>query len=160
MSQYEKYAWLSLMAWALMLLFVVTQTTAGLDAVIARFGPGVEQPQALTLLGNYIFVGLMAAAAEVAIQLSLILPRGGSALEKDERDRIIDTRAHLTSYWFTAVALNAIFIHAVVTAAFGGQATWLFDLPGMTSVAFALLMVMVCAETLQRAALVLQYRWG
>jgi hypothetical protein len=160
MSQYEKYAWLSLIAWALILAFVLTRTTAGLDSVIAQFGPGVQQPQALTLLGNYVFIGILAAAAEVGIQLSLILPRGGSALEKDERDRIIDTRAHLTSYWFTVSALNIVFMYAVITAAFGGQASWLVDMPVITSVAFALLVVMVGAEVLQRAALVLQYRLG
>lgn len=158
MSQYERYAWLSLLAWCGILVLLMTQISGGLDAVIARFGPAVQQPAALALLANYVFIGLLAAVAEVTIQLALILPRGGSDLEKDERDRIIDARAHLTSYWFTAAALNTLFMHALLSVAFGAQMPLLFESTTVVSVAFALLVVMVVAEIVQRAALVLQYR--
>ena len=160
MSQYERYAWASLIAWVLILFLLMTQISAGLDALIAKFGPLVQQPAALSLLGNYVFIGILAVVAEVAIQLALILPKGGSDLEKDERDRAIGARAHLTSYWFTAVALNLVFMHALMTAAFGGQASWLFQISSVVSVCFALLVVLVMAEIVQRAALVLQYRLG
>lgn len=158
MSQYEKYAWLSLAAWCLILAMVMNQVSAGIDSVIARFGVEVQQPAALALLGSYVFIGIVAAAAEIAIQLSLILPRGRSDLEKDERDRAIDARAHLAAYWFMAIGLNLVFMHALLTAALGGQASWLFQISSVVSVAFALLVVMVVGEVVQRAALVIQYR--
>jgi hypothetical protein len=117
----------------------------------------VEQP-AGRLFWTYVTVGVLAALAEVAIIVPMAIAANKGDIERDERDRLIDSRANSAGYWFMAAALNVIVIHVLANAAFGGHIMPVLDLTGVTGIAFALLLVLTVSEIVKRIAVVWQYR--
>ena len=158
MTYTERYAWLSLAAWGAVLFVLLTKFTAGFEILGQSFGLTIVEQSAARLMWTYLSLGLIAGAAEAVIQILLQAQSGKSKLETDERDRAIQARAHLVSYWFMAAALNVIIIHVLANAAFGGHVMPQIDLTSVTGIAFALLLVLILAEIVQRGALIWQYR--
>lgn len=158
MSQFERYAWLSLVAWCVILFFLLTRFTAGFEILGQSLGLTIVEQSAAQLFWTYVTVGVLAAVAEVAIIVPMAVAANKGDIEKDERDRLIDSRANSAGYWFMAAALNVIVIHVLANAAFGGHVMPVLDLTGVTGVAFVLLLVLTLSEIVKRIAVVWQYR--
>jgi hypothetical protein len=153
MSQAERYAWLSLIAWGLILFFLVMRFTTGAEILGQTLGLTIVEQSAARLLWTYVTLAVWAIIAESVIATVLAVMQGKDDIEKDERDRAIDARAKLASYWFMAAALNIIVIHGLANAAYGPVLIQL-DVTSLTGVAFALLLVLTLAEIVNRAAVV------
>ena len=158
MSQFERYAWFSLAAWCLILFVLLTRFTAGFDVLGQSLGLTIVEQSAAKLFWTYVTVIILAAVAEVVVIVPLAAMAKKDDIEKDERDRLIDSRANAASYWFMAAALNVIVIHVLANAAFARSVVPVFDLTSVTGVVFALLLVLTLSEIVKRVAVVWQYR--
>jgi hypothetical protein len=158
MSQFERYAWLSLAAWCLILFFLLTRFTAGFEILGQSLGLTVVEQPASKLLWTYVTVAVLAAIAEIVVIVPLTVGSANGQVQKDERDHMIDSRANAAGYWFTAAALNVIVIHVLANAAYGRHIMPVLDLTGVTGIAFALLLVLTLSEIVKRIAVVWQYR--
>ena len=157
MSTSERYAWASVAVWVGILFFLFARFTTGYEVLGQSLGfVIVEQPPA-RLLWTYVSVCLIAAVGEAVVMSVLAFGTDG-AIERDERDRAINARANLASYWFTASALNVIIIHVLMNAVYGGSILPNIDLMSVTGIAFALLLVLTLAEIVKRAAVIWNYR--
>ncbi|MEQ1867610.1 MAG: hypothetical protein ABL996_23535, partial [Micropepsaceae bacterium] len=141
MSHAERYAWLSLIAWAAILFFLITRFTAGIDFLGQSFGLTIVEQSAGKLLWTYVTLAVIAIAAESVIA-AVLAARAGEKVDRDERDIAIEARANLASYWFMAAALNVIVLHVLLNAAYGGHNLPQLNLTSLTGVAFALLFVL------------------
>jgi hypothetical protein len=162
MSQAERYAWLSLAAWTLILFFLLMRFTAGIEVWGQSLGFTIVQQSAGELLGTYVLLVIFAIVAESAIAGTLAAVAGKTDIEVDERDRAIDARASLAAYWFTAAALNVIVIQVLAGAAFGGGHVLpqlpLTSFTTLTGVSFALLLTLTLAEIVKRIAVIWNHR--
>lgn len=158
MSQAERYAWFSLIAWGAILFFLVTRFTAGVEVLGQSFGLTIVEQSAGRLLWTYVALAVIAIVAESVIAGVLAARSGKTDVEKDERDLAIEARANLASHWFTAAALNVIVIHVLANAAYGGHDLPQLNLTSLTGVAFALLFVLTTAEIVKRIAVIWNYR--
>jgi hypothetical protein len=157
MSGSERYAWLSLVAWIAIMLFLLMRFTTGFELFGNSFGLTIVEQSAARLLGIYFSIIIAAIIAEGIIAAVIAITTADKAVERDERDLLISQRANLTSYWFVALALNLIVVHILASATYGRPLVAGMDLT-MTGVAFAILFVLVGAEVVNRAALIWNYR--
>jgi hypothetical protein len=158
MTQAERYAWYSLIAWIAILYVLLTRFTAGFDIFGNSIGLTVVEQSAAKLLWTYVTLAVIAIVAETIIAAVIAAPKRDD-IEKDERDLAIEARAKLVSYWFMTIALNAIVIHVLLNAAYGNDSVPLtLNLTTLTGVAFALLLVLTLAEIVHRIALIWNYR--
>jgi amino acid permease len=158
MTQAERYAWYSLIAWIAILYFLLTHFTAGFDLFGNSIGLTIVEQSAAKLLWTYITLAVIAIIAESVIAAVIAAPKSDD-IEKDERDHAIEARAKLVSYWFMTIALNGIVIHVLLNAAYGHDNVRLtLNLTTLTGVAFALLLVLTLAEIVHRAAVIWNYR--
>ena len=158
MAQGERYAWISLVAWAAILFFLLTRFTAGVEVLGQSFGLTIVEQSAGRLLWTYVSLAVIAIIAESVIASVLAVQAGKGGVDKDERDTVIEARANLASYWFMAAALNMIVIHVLANAAYGGHVLPQLNLTSLTGVAFALLFVLTAAEIVKRIAVIWNYR--
>lgn len=158
MTQAERYAWFSLVAWALILFFLVSRFTTGYEFLGQSLGLTVVEQSAAQLLVTYVSLGIVAAILEVLIIVPMAIRSGQGGIVKDERDRAIDARANFIGYGYMAGMMHIIVIHLLANAAFGGHALPQVNLTSLTGVAFALLFVLTTAEIVKRVAVVWQYR--
>jgi hypothetical protein len=161
MTHAERYAWLSLVAWAGILLFLLMRFTAGFEVLGQSLGFTIVEQSAGDLRGTYVSLVVLAIVAESLIAGSLAIFSSREKVEKDERDHAIESRASLAAYWFVAAALNVIVIQVLAGAAFGGRVLpqlSVTQLTTMTGIAFALLVVLTSAEIVNRIALIWNYR--
>lgn len=158
MSQAERYAWLSLVAWVVILFLLWGRFTAGVEILGQSLGLEIVEQSAAQLLWTYVWLAVIAIVAESAIAAVIAAWRGGADIEKDERDLAIEGRANLASYWFVAIALNVIVIRVLSQAAYGELGLPLLDLSSLTGIAFAILLVLSLAEIVKRIALIWNYR--
>ena len=158
MSQAERYAWFSLVAWGAILFFLLTRFTAGVEVLGQSLGLTLVEQSAGQLLWTYVALAVIAIVAESLIAGILAARAGEGGVEKDERDLAIEARANLASYWFMAAALNVIVIHVLANAAYGGHALPQLNLTSLTGIAFALLFVLTVAEIVKRIAIIWNYR--
>jgi len=158
MPQAERYAWMSLIAWAAILFFLLTRFTAGVEVLGQSLGLTIVEQSAGRLLWTYVSLAVIAIIAESVIAGVLAVHAGNADIEKDERDLAIEARANLASYWFTAAALNVIVIQVLANAAYGGHTLPQLNLTSLTGVAFALLLVLTLGEIVKRIALIWNYR--
>lgn len=158
MTQAERYAWISLVAWLAILFFLLTRFTAGFEVFGQTLGLTVVEQPAGRLLWTYVSLAVIAIVAESVIAGVLAAQAGKDGVEKDERDLAIEVRANLASYWFMAAALNVIVIHVLANAAYGGHTLPQLNLTSLTGVAFALLLVLTVAEIVKRMAVIWNYR--
>jgi hypothetical protein len=158
MTQAERYAWYSLIAWIAILYFLLMRFTAGFEIFGGSMGLTIVEQSAAKLLWTYVTLAVIAIIAESVIA-AVVAARKGDDIEKDERDHAIEARAKLAAYWFMAVALNAIVIHVLLNAAYGHDSVPLtLNLTTLTGVAFALLLVLTLAEIVHRIAVIWNYR--
>ena len=160
MSQAERYAWLSLIAWVAILFFLLTRFTDGIEVLGQSFGFTIVEQPAARLLWTYVTLAVIAIIAESVIGTVLAVQAGRAGIEKDERDVAIEARANLASYWFVAAALNVIVLHVLLNAAYGSAGMPQLNLTSLTGIAFALLFVLTCAEIVKRIAVIWNYRAG
>lgn len=158
MSEAERYAWCSLIAWAVILFLLVSCFTDGIEILGQSLGLTLVEQSAGRLLWTYIALAVVAIIAESVVATILAVRAGKGNIEKDERDRAIEVRANLASYWFIAVALNVIVLHGLVNATYGKAMFVLMDLTSLTGIAFALLLVLTLAEIVKRIATIWNYR--
>ncbi|MCE9522962.1 MAG: hypothetical protein K8S25_11100 [Alphaproteobacteria bacterium] len=158
MPQAERYAWISLIAWAAILFFLLTRFTSGVELLGQSFGLTIVEQSAGRLLWTYVSLAVIAIIAESVIASVLAVTADKAGIEKDERDVAIEARANLTSYWFMAAALNVIVIHVLANAAYGGHIMPQLNLTSLTGIAFALLLVLTLAEIVKRIATIWNYR--
>jgi hypothetical protein len=157
MTQAERYAWLSLMAWLLILFFLVARFTTGYEFLGQTIGLTIVEQSAAQLLVTYVTLGIVAAILEVLIIVPMVIRTGHGDIIRDERDRAIDARANAIGYVFLAGMLHVIVFHVLANAAFGGHILPRIDLASLTGVAFALLFVLTSAEIVKRVAVIFQY---
>jgi hypothetical protein len=155
MSQAERYAWASLAAWTLILFYLLTRFTTGVEIFGQSLGMTLVEHAPSKLLWTYVTLMVIAVVAESIIAAALART-GADDIEKDERDHAIERRANLAAYWFTAVALNAMVVHVLATATYGSYVD--IDLTSPTGIAFALLVVLIGAEIVKRLAVIWSYR--
>ena len=158
MSQAERYAWISLFAWAFILFLLLTRFTSGVEILGQSLGLSIVEQSAAQLLWIYVSLALIAIVAESVIAAVLAARSGSAGVDKDERDLAIEARANLASYWFTAAALNVIVLQVLANAAYGGSALSQLNLTSATGMAFALLLVLTLAEIIKRIAVIWNYR--
>jgi hypothetical protein len=158
MSHAERYAWLSLIAWVGILLFLLMRFTTGVDVLGQSLGLVIVEQPAGRLLWTYVSLAVVAIVAESVIASVMAVRAGKAGVEKDERDLAIEARANLTSYWFMAAALNVIVLQVLANAAYGGHVLVELNLASLTGVAFALLLVLTLAEIVKRVAVIWGYR--
>lgn len=158
MSQAECYACMSLVTWVLILFFLLTRFTDGVEVFGQTLGLTVVEQSAGRLLWTYVTLTVVAIIAEGAIAAVLAVLSRGNGIEKDERDAAIDARANLASYWFTATALNVIVLQVLANAAYGRAGLPVLNLTSLTGIAFALLFVLVMAEIVKRIVTIWSYR--
>ena len=156
MSGSERYAWLSLIAWIAIMLFLLMRFTTGFELFGNSFGLKIVEQSAARLLGIYASIIIAAIIAEGII--AAVTSLAGKGVERDERDLMISQRANLVSYWFMALALNLIIFHILASATYGRAPIDGLDLTTTTGVAFAILFVLVGAEVVNRTALIWHYR--
>jgi hypothetical protein len=158
MTQAERYAWYSLIAWIAILYFLLTRFTDGINIFGNSLGLTIVDQSAATLFWTYVTLAVIAIVAESVIAAVIAAPKGDD-IEKDERDLAIEARAKLASYWFMTIALNVIVIHTLLNAAYGREALPLtLNLASHTAIAFALLLVLTLAEIVHRIAVIWNYR--
>ena len=158
MSRAECYAWISLVAWAAILFFLLARFTTGVEVLGQSLGLTIVEQPAARLLWTYASLALIAIVAEIVIAAVLAARSGSEGVEKDERDLAIEVRANLASYWFTAAALNVIVLQVLANAAYGGSVLSQLNLTSATGMAFALLLVLTLAEIVKRIAVIWNYR--
>lgn len=156
MSGSERYAWLSLIAWIAIMLFLVMRFTTGFELFGNSFGWTIVEQSSARLLGIYVSITIAAIIAEGII--AAVISLAGKGVERDERDLMISQRANLVSYWFMALALNLIIFHILASATYGRPPIDGLDHTTTTGVAFAILFVLVGAEVVNRAAMIWNYR--
>jgi hypothetical protein len=157
-SRAERYAWMSLIAWAAILFFLLMRFTSGVEILGQSLGLTIVEQPAARLLWTYASLALIAIVAEIVIASVLAVRSGAAGVEKDERDLAIEVRANLASYWFTAAALNVIVLQVLANAAYGGTVLSQLNLTSATGMAFALLLVLTLAEIVKRIAVIWNYR--
>lgn len=157
MSQNERYAWFSLIAWIAILFFLLTRFTAGIDILGQSLGLTIVEQSAGRLLWTYVTLVIVAIVAESVIAAVIAAPKGDE-IEKDERDLAIEARAKLAAYWFVAAAINVIVIHVLANAAYDRHILPELVLTSPTGIAFALLFVLTVAEIVNRIAIIWNYR--
>jgi hypothetical protein len=158
MTQAERYAWYSLIAWIAILYFLLTRFTDGINIFGNSLGLTIVDQSAATLFWTYVTLAVIAIIAESVIAAVIAAPKGDD-IEKDERDHAIEARAKLASYWFMTIALNVIVIHTLLGAAYGREGMSLsLNLESHTAIAFALLLVLTLAEIVHRIAVIWNYR--
>jgi hypothetical protein len=158
MSNDERYAWWSLVAWIGIMFFLLMRFTTGVELLGNSLGLQIVEQSAARLLGIYISLIIAAIIAESVIAGATAAYAATQGVESDERDAMIAKRASLASYWFVAIALNVIVFHVLASAAFGSPLTSGLNLTSTTGIAFAILFVLVGAEVVNRAALIWNYR--
>jgi hypothetical protein len=158
MTESERYAWLSLLAWIGIMLFLMTRFTTGYEIMGNSIGFTIVEQSAGRLLGIYLGVMIFAIIAEGIIAGATAARGAGKAVGKDERDLMISRRASLASYGFMALALNLIVLHVLASATYGQPVIAGLDFTSSTGIAFAILFVLVSAEVVNRATLVWNYR--
>ena len=158
MSEAERHAWYSLIAWAVILFLLVSRFSDGIEILGQSLGLTLVEQSAGRLLWTYIALAVLAIIAESIVATVLVLRGSKERVEKDERDHAIEARANLASYWFMAIALNVIVLHGLVNAAYGKTMFVRMDLTSLTGIAFALLLVLTLAEIVKRIATIWNYR--
>lgn len=158
MSEAERYAWYSLIAWAAILFLLLSRFTDGIEILGQSLGLTLVEQTAGRLLWTYIALAVLAIIAESIVATILAVRAGKERVEKDERDHAIEARANLASYWFMAIALNVIVLHGLMNAAYGKAMFVFMDLTSLTGIAFALLLVLTLAEIVKRIATIWNYR--
>jgi hypothetical protein len=158
MANAERYAWLSLVAWIGIMLFLLMRFTTGVEILGNSLGFEIVEQSAARLLGIYISITIAAIIAESVIAGATAAYAATKGVESDERDAMIAQRSSLASYWFVAIALNVIVFHVLASATYGSPLISGLNLTSTTGIAFAILFVLVGAEIVNRAALIWNYR--
>jgi hypothetical protein len=161
MAQAERYAWLSLVAWIAILLFLWMRFTTGVEILGQSIGLTIVEQSAGQLFGTYVSLTVFAIIAESIIAGSTAAAAALQGVVKDERDHAIESRANLAAYWFMAASVNVIVIQVLAGAAFGGRMIPQLSLTSfttMTGISFALMVALVGAEIVKRIALIWNYR--
>ena len=158
MTGTERYAWLSLIAWICIMLFLLMRFTTGFEVFGNSIGLTIVEQSAGQLLGIYLGITIAAIVAESVIAGTTAAFGAGKGVQEDERDVMISRRASLASYWFVALSLNLIVFHVLASSAYGSALVDGLDFASNTGIAFAILFVLVGAEIVNRAALVWNYR--
>jgi hypothetical protein len=157
MTQAERYAWYSLIAWLAILYFLLTRFTDGINLFGDSLGLTIVNQSAARLFWTYVTLAVIAIIAETVIAAAAAPKKDD--IDRDERDLAIEARAKLASYWFMTAALNVIVIHTLLNAAYGREALPLtLDLTSHTAIAFALLLVLTLSEIVHRIAVIWNYR--
>jgi hypothetical protein len=157
MSQAERYAWLSLGVWGVVLFVLLARFTAGGEFLGQSIGLRIVEQPAAALLVTYVWLGIVAGIGE-AVVASVLAPSTGGAIARDERDKAIEARSQRVAYWTVGAAINVVIIHVLANAAFGGHVLPKIDLASLTGMSFALLLILVTAEIVERASRIWQYR--
>jgi hypothetical protein len=150
MAQAEKYSWASLATTAAIFLFFMMRML-GDDGSLAEQSAG-------RLVTVYISIVVLAIIAESVIAGVLAGVRGGSTIEKDERDHAIEAKANRNAFYFLCGAVNVIVVHALLTAVYPGRMSVFVDLGSTAGIFFALFSTLFAASIVKLVSIIVYYR--
>ncbi|MEL7488295.1 MAG: hypothetical protein AAGJ87_13895 [Pseudomonadota bacterium] len=131
MGQAEKYAWASLITTGLIFWWFLHRMLDGWSVVD-------QSPEAL--LRVFIGTVIMFIIAEGVIAAFVVGggKAGGDDIERDERDLLIDMKAEQNASWFMGIAIVAMIVQMLSSAAVDGYEFTRFDLTSLPALFFVL----------------------
>ena len=153
----EKRALTEIVLWSVALAYVWIRFTTGWELAGQSFGLEVVEQSAGRAFAAYVGVGIFAAVVQIALR-GYFGAKGEDVEFRDERDRMIETRANQVAYWTGAAILNVIVIHVIATEGFARGRELPLDLASPTGIVFALLAALLLQEIVRNATLLALYR--
>ena len=150
MASAEKYAWASLIALAAIYFFFQMRLLAGW---------GVADVSAEELFWVYITVIVLSIISE-GIIVAVFEGKSQGAIEKDERDLLIEAKANGAEHLFLVAAINIFLFHVIADAAFENHIFPRVDVADLTTLVFILFSVLFAGEAIKRLFTIYYYRTG
>jgi hypothetical protein len=146
----EKRALTEIVLWSVIFAFVWTRFTTGWELAGQSFGLQVVEQGPGQVFATYLGIGIFAAIVQIGLY-SFLGARGVDVEFRDERDRMIETRANQVAYWTGVTLLNVIIMHVIASEAFAFGRAMPLDLATPTGVVFALLVTLLLQEIVRNA---------
>ena len=153
----EKRALTEIVLWSVALAYVWIRFTTGWELAGQSFGLEVVEQGAGRLFAAYLGVGIFAVVVQIGLY-GYFSAKGEDVEFRDERDRMIETRANQVTYWTGAAMLNVIIVHVIATEAFARGRALPLDLASPTGIVFALLAALLLQEIVRNVTLLALYR--
>lgn len=149
MSRGEKYAWASLVMLGGVFWWFQMRMLDGWTIV--------DQP-ASELLAVYFAVITAATILEIVIAALIVRPARGEAVERDERDRLIEARAGEVERWVIIVGVNILVWQALWEGVLDGRQLPKIDVAHLPTLFFVLFAILFAGEAAKRVATIVQHR--